>query len=130
MHYVTFAALIAIPAFLGWLTGFGHRKSEASESFFLSYLAGFGILSSLIFLLALAGRFQPIWIVLGIISIAACLRLCAFPRTAPEDAPRRRRHYLIALAAFILFVTSLATFVKPYEAVIAGEDASIYIASA
>ena len=98
------------------------------ERWFLRIAGGVSIVAWLALVLAELGRFRVDLLLALLATGAVGLALLAYAFAAEPGPPRARRGALkpfLELAALMLLCASL--FVPPYEAVVAGSDATVYV---
>ena len=95
------------------------------ESAFLELLTGLAVVSTILFLLMFTGNFRWPWIVL---CLSAAALLPMFRSGLPSVVEVTRSAVLITAAAALTF--TLYKMTPPYEALVGGDDASVYMAAA
>jgi hypothetical protein len=103
----------------------GHQKAETRlvPQFFRIFLLGFSLLSVLLFFLAVLGVFRPA----VIIAVWALFPLIALRRRRLRFFDRRLLYFSIFCISIAFAALAMSKLVKPFEAYLKGDDASIYL---
>jgi hypothetical protein len=133
MQELRFVILVVSIGWVGWLAYYSYLRTGTEEkswrSAYFIFLTGIGITSICLFLSAILGIFN--WYAFLVLALLfVFLYIAVQRRYSLKDRPAGFLYYTVACIFFALFSLGISKILKPAEAVILADDASIYLSTA